>query len=572
MLVNRLCGLALPFTAKRFVDDVAGRGQWHQLPALAVIIGVAAMVGAVTTYGLTQLLGVAAQRAIADVRATAVGRAVRWPIRELERQPRGALISRLWHDAETIRPLLGRDIVQLVASTLTAAVALAALVAIDMRLTLAMLALLAVFGVGVAFASSRMRPLYHERSRILAQTSGRLGEALGGIRVIKAHAAEPREDAVFAAAADRLLDNVARTLTGAGLVTAVATVLVGAAAIVLMLVGGAAVRAGTMTAGDVAMYVSFLALLTLPVMQLSAASGPLQEAMVSLERMATLHGIQTESEEDAARGATSVATHHRSGGTRSSVRGEVIFDRVTFAYGPGQPVLRDVSLRAAAGTTIALVGSSGAGKSTLVGLVMALDRPQSGRVFIDGDDLGALARDAIRSRVGAVIQDDFLFDGTVAENIAFSNPDATREAVVRAGQLAHCDEFVDRFPDGYDTRIGERGIRLSGGQRQRVSIARALIADPEVLILDEATSSLDSETELLIQDALRTLRRGRTTFVIAHRLSTIVAADQILVMERGEIVERGRHDDLLRRGGRYRQLYDGQYGHTREATTEPAPW
>ena len=382
---------------------------------------------------------------------------------------------------------------------------------------------------------------------ITAEVSGRLGEAMGGVRVVKAYTAEPEEERVFAVGADRLFANIRRTMTGISGVTAASTALMGAVGTVLLLVGGRSVVAGQMTIGDLVMYVFFTGLLAAPAAEIASIGTQLTEAFAGLDRIREILGREREDAEDPARRPV------------PAVRGDVEFEGVDFEYEAGRPVLRGVSFHAAAGTTTALVGSSGSGKSTLIGLVLAFHQPQRGVVRVDGHDLAGVRLREYRAHLGAVFQDNFLFDGTIAENIAYSRPTAAREEILGAARIAHCDEFVARFPDGYDTVVGERGVRLSGGQRQRVAIARAILAAPAILILDEATSSLDSESEALIQDGLARLRRGRTTFVIAHRLSTIRAADQILVLEGGEVVERGTHAELLARDGRYRQLHDRQY-------------
>jgi ABC-type multidrug transport system fused ATPase/permease subunit len=548
MLVNRLCGFAVPATAKLLIDDVIGRQQWQLLPGLAAAVGAAAIGAAVTGYALSQVLAVVAAKTVAETRQAVQSHVVRLPILSSSRLKTGEWVTRIMHDAESVRAFVGRDLVQVVSASLMALLALGALLYLNSTLTLALLIVLGAFGGTIVVTSMRLRPLFQARGEIMAETTGRLHEMLSGIRVVKAYAAEDREARQFSVHADRLLDNLTRTLTGIAATTACATAVLGAIGTILILMGGGAVRRGDMTPGDLAMYVSFLALLTLPVAQLAAVAPPIGDAIAGLDRLAAVRGLPTEDEEDAGRPAL------------SQVRGDVVLERVSFEYSPGVPVLKQVSLAAAAGTTTAIVGSSGSGKTTLMNLLVALHRPTSGRILVDGHDLSAVRRSSYRRHLGVVLQDDFLFDGTIAENIAFGVADANRDAIEEAGRLAHCDEFTGRFADGYDTIIGERGVRLSGGQRQRLSIARALLADPRILMLDEATSSLDSETETLIQDALRALRRGRTAFVIAHRLSTIMSADQIVVLERGEVVERGSHEALLERGGRYSELYHRQYG------------
>jgi subfamily B ATP-binding cassette protein MsbA len=402
-----------------------------------------------------------------------------------------------------------------------------------------------------------MRPLFRERGQINAEVTGRLAESLGGVRIVKAYTAEKREELVFAKGAHRLFRNVARSVTGMSAVGAFSGLVIGAIGIAVMLIGGNAIRTGTMTIGDLFMYVSVIALITMPVIQLANIGTQMTEAFAGLDRIRELRSMATEDDEDEKLDAI------------PDVRGDVGFEHVTFEYNAGKPVLKDVTFDAPAGSTTALVGSSGSGKSTLISLVMAFNRPQSGRVTVDGRDLTTVKLRDYRKHLGVVLQDNFLFDGTIAENIAFARPHASRDEIVHVSKIAHCDEFIQEFEKGYDTIVGERGVRLSGGQRQRVAIARAILADPTILILDEATSSLDSESESLIQDGLRSLRMGRTTFVIAHRLSTIRSSDQILVLEHGEIVERGTHEELLARNGRYRQLYDKQYHFERNQFINP---
>ena len=409
----------------------------------------------------------------------------------------------------------------------------------------------------MATAFKRLRPLFRERGQINAEVTGRLAETLGGIRIVKSYTAEKRDELVFAKGAHRLFRNVAKSLTGVSAVTAFSSLVIGATGIAMMLIGGASIRQGTMTVGDLVMYLSFTALMTMPVIQLASIGTQLTEAFAGLDRIREIRKMATEDEEDAGRAPL------------ADIRGEVAFDDVTFEYNEGVPVLKHVSFRAPAGSTTALVGSSGSGKSTLISLVMAFNRPLSGRVLVDGHDLKDLRLHDYRAHLGVVLQDNFLFDGTIAENIAYARPHADRAEIKMVSRIAHCDEFIEAFEKQYDTIVGERGVRLSGGQRQRVAIARAILANPRILILDEATSSLDSESEALIQDGLRSLRQGRTTFVIAHRLSTIRSADQILVLEHGEIVEHGTHDELLASGGRYRQLYDKQYRFERDRFINP---
>ncbi len=557
MLVNRLSGLVLPTTTKYLMDNVILRNQWDLLPTLALAVAGATLVESVTSFSLSQVLGVAAQRAITEMRKDVEAHVMRLPIRYFDSTKTGVLISRIMTDAEGIRNLVGTGLVQLTGSILTAVLALGVLLYLNWKLTAVTILVLGSFGGGMAMAFKRLRPLFRERGKINADVTGRLAETLGGVRIVKAYTAEKREELVFAKGAHRLFRNVAQSLTGVSGVSAFSTLVLGAIGIAMMLVGGNSIRAGEMTIGDFVMYLTFTALITVPVVQLANIGTQLTEAFAGLDRIREIRQMATEDQEDASRAAL------------PTLRGEVEFEHVNFEYNAGVPVLKDISFRAPAGSTTALVGSSGSGKSTLISLVMAFNRPQSGRVLVDGQDLASIKLRDFRQFLGVVLQDNFLFDGTIAENIAFANPHASREEIVAVSRIAHCDEFIREFEQGYDTIVGERGVRLSGGQRQRVAIARAILANPRLLILDEATSSLDSESEALIQDGLRSLRQGRTTFVIAHRLSTIQSADQILVLEHGVVVERGTHAELLAANGRYRQLYDKQYRFEKDRFINP---
>jgi ABC-type multidrug transport system fused ATPase/permease subunit len=437
--------------------------------------------------------------------------------------------------------------VQLSGGLVTAAIALGVLFWLNWSLTAMTILFLLVFGGGLAFAFMKLRPIFRERSKINAAVTGRLAESLGGIRIVKSYVAERREDLIFARGVHKLFRNIATSITGVSAIGSLSTVVVGAIGTLMILFGGRAVLDGTMTLGDFVMYVFFIGMVAAPLIQIASIGTQITEAFAGLDRIREILNQATEEDEDPTRRPV------------PRLRGDVEFERVTFAYVEGVPVLRGVSFRAEPGTTTALVGSSGSGKSTLMSLVMAFNRPTGGRVLVDGQDLNSFRLRDYRAQLGIVLQDNFLFDGSIAENIRFARPEATREQVEAVSRIAHCHEFITGFPDGYDTVVGERGVKLSGGQRQRVAIARAILADPAILLLDEATSSLDSESEALIQDGLRNLRRGRTTFVIAHRLSTIMSADQILVLEEGQIVERGTHAELLALEGRYRQLYDRQF-------------
>jgi ABC-type multidrug transport system fused ATPase/permease subunit len=557
MIVNRLVGLVLPASSKYLIDEVIIKGRADLLTWLALAAGGATLIQGVSSFALSQVLGVAAQRAITEMRKSVQAHVARLPVRYFDSTQTGVLISRIMTDAEGIRNLVGTGLVQLVGGLVTALIALCVLFYLNWRLTSITLLALLVFGACMALAFTRLRPLFRERGAINAEVTGRLGESLGGIRIVKAYSAEKRETLVFARGAHRLFRNVARSMTGVSGVTAFSTIIIGGIGVILTLVGGRAVLSGEMTLGDFFMYIFFTALVAAPLVEIAAIGTQITEAFAGLDRIREIKRMGTEDEDDREREPL------------DEMRGEIAFEDVSFEYSPDAPVLKHVSFRAPAGSTTALVGSSGSGKSTLISLVMAFNRPINGQVVVDGRDLASIRLRDYRNHLGVVLQDNFLFDGTIAENIAFAHPHATREQIVEASRVAHCEEFIAGFADGYDTVVGERGVKLSGGQRQRVAIARAILAEPTILILDEATSSLDSESEAMIQDGLQSLRRGRTTFVIAHRLSTIRSADQILVLEAGEIVERGTHEELLVAGGRYKQLYDKQYKFERNQFINP---
>jgi subfamily B ATP-binding cassette protein MsbA len=548
-------------------DNLLPTDRYDQLKLLALVGIGATLIQAVTSFSLTRLLGVTAQRAITDMRRSVMEHVVRLPIRAFDATQSGLLVNRVMNDAEGIRNLVGTGLVQITGGLVTAAIVLAVLFALNWQLTAVTLAVLLLFAGGMALAFTKLRPLFRERSKIHGEVTGRLTETLGGIRVVKSYVAERREEYVFTTGVHRLFRNVATTMTAVSAVGAFSSLIVGAIGGLMIVIGGGRVVSGAMTIGDYFMYVMFTGMMALPLIQLASIGTQVSEAFAGLDRIRELREMATEDQEDAKREVV------------GPVHGQVVFDNVWFEYNPGVPVIKGLSFEAAAGTTTALVGSSGSGKSTLLSLVMAFNRPTSGQVRIDGRDLQNLKLRDYRSHLGIVLQDNFLFDGTVADNIRFSRPGASMADVIRVSQIAHCDEFIEGFEKKYDTIVGERGVRLSGGQRQRVAIARAILAEPSILLLDEATSSLDSESEALIQDGLKSLRAGRTTFVIAHRLSTIISADQILVIENGQIVERGTHPELLRLDGRYRQLYEKQYRIERDRfinpgedfTSEPVP-
>ncbi len=547
MIFNRLVGLVLPASSKYVIDEVLTKQRHELILPIALAAAAATVLQAATSFALSQILGVAAQRAITEMRKRVQERIARLPIRYFDSTQTGKLISRIMNDAEGIRNLVGTGLVQLVGSVITAFIAIGVLFYLNWKLTVATIFVLAAFASVLFIAFRKLRPLFRERGEIQSQITGRLAESLGGIRIVKAYTAEKREEIVFAKGAHKLLRNVAQSMTGVSAVSAFSSVIVGAIGVVIIYVGGNAILRNEMTLGELIMYIFFTGLMALPIIEMASIGTQITEAFAGLDRIREIMSMTTEDDEDAQKAAV------------KELRGEIEFADVSFEYNPDTPVLKHVSFVAPAGSTTALVGSSGSGKSTLISLVMNFNQPLSGVIKADGRDLQAIKLRDYRDYLGVVLQDNFLFDGTVAENIAFSSPHASLDEIEAVSRVAHCDEFIRGFEQGYETIVGERGVKLSGGQRQRIAIARALLANPKILILDEATSSLDSESELLIQEGLRQLRAGRTTFVIAHRLSTIRSADQILVLEHGEIVERGTHAELLALDGRYKQLYDKQY-------------
>ena len=547
MLISRLAGMVLPASTKYIGDEVFTNRNYGLIKWIALAIGVSTLIQGVTGFALSQILGVAAQRAITNMRMRVQRHVERLPISYFDSTQTGQLISRIMNDAEGIRNLVGTGLGQILGSVVTATIAIGVLFYLNWQLTLATIVVLLVFGVALMYAFKVLRPIFRERSVITAEVTGRLTESLGGIRIVKAYTAEKREELSFTRGAHRLFRNVAKTITGVSAISSFSSVIIGAVAVVMIVIGGNAVQTGTMTLGDFLMYISFTFLLAMPIIELTSIGTQITEALAGLDRIRELMGMRTEDEEDAQRQPA------------RSIKGAIDFDDVEFEYEKDVPVLKGISFHAEAGTTTALVGSSGSGKSTILSLVLNFIQPTQGVVRVDGEDMQGIRLRDYRRHLGVVLQDNFLFDGTILENIRFSNPEASLQEIKSVCRIANADEFIEKFPNGYDTVVGERGVKLSGGQRQRIAIARALLANPRVLILDEATSSLDSESEALIQEGLNRLRAGRTTFVIAHRLSTIRSADQILVVEAGEIVERGRHEELIALGGRYKQLYDKQY-------------
>ena len=548
LAVNRLCGLVLPGTTKFLLDEVIGKGRRELLGLLVLAAGGATLIQAITSFSLSQVLGKDAQRSITEMRRKVQSHVGKLPVAYFDQTKTGALLSRVMTDAEGLRNLVGTGLVEVAGGLVTAAAALVILLYLSAKLTVIALTVLSLFGLVLLYAFRTLRPLFRERSKINAEVSGRLTESISGIRVVKAYRAERREALVFTKGVNRLFRNVAKTMTGFSAVSAFSTLLLGFVGVAIMWVGSHEVLAHRMTLGSFFSFTLYLGMLVGPVIQIVSIGSQITEAFAGLERIREIRDEKPEDAEDAAREPL------------PDIVGHVEFRDVSFEYQRDVPVLREVSFDAPPGTSTALVGPSGSGKSTLIGLVAAFYRPTSGTILVDGHDLSKVRLADYRSQIGVVFQDNFLFDGTVLENIAFAQPDASREDVLKAARIARCDDFVQEMPEGYDTVVGERGVKLSGGQRQRVAIARAILADPRILILDEATSSLDSESEALIQEGLTELMKGRTTFVIAHRLSTVRNADTILVLEGGRIVERGNHANLLDRGGRYFDLYTRQYG------------
>jgi ABC-type multidrug transport system fused ATPase/permease subunit len=557
MLINRLAGIVLPASSKYLIDEVVIKRQGRLLAPIAIAAGVAGLLQAVTAFSVSQVLGVAAQRAITGMRKRVQAHVGRLPIRYFDSAQTGTLIARIVTDAEGVRNLVGSGLVQLSGGVVTALISIGVLFYLNWRLTSLTIAVLLVFGGGLAYAYRNLRPLFVERSQLFGEVMGRLGQSLSGIRIVKAYTAEKREALVFARGAHRLFRNIKSLTFGTSAVTAFSALTISAVGIIMIVVGGRAVLSATMTLGDLFMYIFFTGLMAVPVMDIANFGTQITEAFAGLDRIRELLNQPTEDNGD------------ESKETAMGIHGDVEFEDVWFEYQRGVPVLKNVSFRAPAGSTTALVGSSGSGKSTLISLILNFNRPSAGLIKVDGQDLTRIKLRDYRSQLGIVLQDNFLFDGTIAENLRFSRPNAGQEELQAVSRIANCEEFIEGFDDKFETVVGERGVKLSGGQRQRIAIARALLADPKILILDEATSSLDSESEAAIQDGLRSLRSGRTTFVIAHRLSTIRSADQILVLENGKIVERGTHETLLAASGRYKELYDKQYRFERNQFINP---
>lgn len=548
MIINRVCGLALPVSTKYLIDNVMRRGQTGLLVPIVLAVLLATVIQGVTSFSLTQLLSKSGQRLIFEMRVRIQEHIGRLPVSYYDANKTGTLVSRIMSDVEGVRNLIGTGLVELAGGLLTAAISTVILFRTSATMTSFVLLILIAFGLVLQRAFKTVRPIFRERGKINAEVTGRLTETLGGVRVIKGYHAEKREAGVFQAGAQRLLDNVLKSLSTISFMTLASTVLMGLVGALIMFLGARQIAAHRMEVGDFVMYTSLLAFMIAPVIQIVNIGTQISEALAGLER--TRQVMRERTEDDDPQRTTVLPP----------IIGEVAFDHVSFEYEEGKPVLHDVSFDAQPGTVTALVGSSGSGKSTMIGLITAFHSPGQGKVLVDGFDLSTVVLSSYRLQLGLVLQDSFLFDGTIRDNVAFSRPEATEEQIMEACRIARVDEFAANFPAGYDTIVGERGVKLSGGQKQRVSIARAILADPRILILDEATSSLDSESEALIQAGLAHLMQGRTTFVIAHRLSTIRRADQILVVEGGRIIERGNHAELYAAQGRYFDLYNRQHG------------
>jgi ABC-type multidrug transport system fused ATPase/permease subunit len=548
MLINRVAGLVLPASTKYLIDDIIGKNRSDLLIPLLLAVVAATLLQGGTSFGLTQLLSKAAQRLITELRRKVQAHIGRLPLQFYDSNKTGTLVSRIMTDVEGIRNLIGTGLVEFVGGLLTAVFSLIVLLKISPMMTGLTLFFIVLFAVVLQKAFSSIRPIFRERGKITADVTGRLTETLGGVRVIKGYHAESREEEVFTTGVTRLLNNVLKSLTATSLMGLSANVLLGLVGATVMFLGTRQIYAHQITVGDFVMFTAFMAFLIAPVAQIVAIGTQLTEALAGLERTREiLHEMR---EEDDPKRRVPLGP----------VDGHILFDNVSFEYDPGKPVLREVNFESKPDTVTALVGPSGSGKSTIIGLVAAFYKPTSGTVLVDGIDLSTVRLDSYRTQLGVVLQDTFLFDGSIRENVAFARPGATEQQILEACRIARVDEFAERFEQKYDTIVGERGVKLSGGQRQRVSIARAILADPRVLILDEATSSLDSESEALIQEGLKYLMRNRTTFVIAHRLSTIRRANQILVVEDGRVIERGDHDGLFAANGRYWDLYTKQHG------------
>ena len=546
IVISRAASFVTPVASKYLIDDVIANKDVQMLKVLVAVVILAILVQSVTSFLLTKILSVQAQFMISELRAQVQKKVLSLPIRFFDNAKSGALVSRIMSDVEGVRNLIGTGLVQLVGGTLTAIVSLILLLRISVSMTLFTFIPLALFGIIALKAFKIIRPIFRNRGKINAEVKGRLTETLGGIRVIKGFNAEAQEHKVFEEGVEELFQNVKKSLTTTAFMTSSSTFLIGIATTGVMGYGGYKIMQGELTIGDLLMFTVLLGTMVAPIVQMSNIGSQLTEALAGLDRTEELMNMIPESDEE-----ERVLQ-------LENVKGDMTFENVSFAYEEEKEVLHNISFDVKSGSVVALVGSSGSGKSTIAGLAASFLNPQSGKITIDGKDMSIVNLNSFRQHLGVVLQDDFLFEGTIRENILFPRPNASEEELQQAVKAAYVDEFTDRFDDGMDTLIGERGIKLSGGQRQRIAIARAVLANPKILILDEATSNLDTESEALIQKSLAKLTEGRTTFVIAHRLSTIRKANQILVIENGRIAEQGTHDELIAKEGRYHNLFTYQ--------------
>jgi subfamily B ATP-binding cassette protein MsbA len=546
IVISRLSGLVLPWKSKALLDDVIPNKDYDQLYNLLLIVGIAILIQAVTSFLLTRILSVQAQFLISELRAQVQKKVLSLPISFFDNTKSGALVSRIMTDVEGVRNLIGTGLVQMVGGTITAIISLFLLISISPSMTLFVLVPVAIFGFIALKAFGYIRPIFRIRGVINAEVTGRLTETLAGVRVIKAFNAEDQENKTFEKGVNRLFQNVKKSLTATAFMTSSSTFLLGIASTGIMGIGGYKIMQGELTIGDFMFFTLLLGFMVAPILQMSNIGSQLTEALAGLDRTEELMNMTAE--EDSADRTIQL----------EELKGDIVFDDVSFSYDEGEEVLHHINFTAPAGSVTALVGSSGSGKSTIAGLSATFLNPRSGTVTIDEQDLSKVKLNSYRQHLGVVLQDEFLFEGTIRENIMFPRPNATEAQLQQAVEAAYVNEFTDRFEDGLDTLIGERGVKLSGGQRQRLAIARAILADPKIIILDEATSNLDTESEALIQKSLNELVKDRTTIVIAHRLSTIKKADQILVIEAGRIAEQGNHDELIAAKGRYYDLYTYQ--------------
>jgi len=557
MIISRTSGFVLPGTSKWLIDEVIGNDRMDLLVPLALTAIGATIVQAITSYLLSSVIGIAAQKAIMDMCRQIHDHIIHLSVRFFERHKSGELISRIMDDAQGIRNLMGTGIVMLAGGVFTAVLSFTILFVLFWELTLIVCIIMMIFGGGMAYAFRALRPIYRERQKIRSEVTGSLGETLSGVWLVKVYSAESKEQSKFSHGIEQLFRLIVHTIRGSSATIALGIVTVGLVSALMIILGGRAITDGSITLGDFVMYLFVVGIMVAPIIQMAMIGTQISEAFAGLDRIRELFEEVREDEDESQRKSLPM------------VLGEVALEEVFFQYDERVSVLQGVSLHASAGTTTALVGPSGSGKSTLVRLIMGFSKPQKGRILIDGQDLATLKLKDYRKFLGVVMQENFLFDGTIKDNISYAKPNTSFAEIQQASQIANAHHFIEQFPDSYETIVGERGIKLSGGQRQRISIARAILADSRILVLDEATSNLDTESEALIQEGFRNLRRGRTTFVIAHRLSTIINADQILVMEEGKIVECGDHAKLYGLNGRYRELYDQQHKYEDDLYVNP---